>query len=135
MRTSPKSARAGIDLPRLLSGDLRPRGSEGAWPEASQSFNGQARRWMCAMVSRWYGRTMKLTMDKAGRLVVPKPLREALGLGDGGEVEVSVYGAGLQIVPGGRTARITEVDGQLVADSDTVITDEMIFGLMDSMRR
>jgi AbrB family looped-hinge helix DNA binding protein len=87
------------------------------------------------MVPRWYGRTMKLTMDKAGRLVVPKPLREALGLGDGGEVEVSVYGAGLQIVPGGRTARISEVEGQLVADSDTVITDEMIFGLMDSMRR
>jgi AbrB family looped-hinge helix DNA binding protein len=88
-----------------------------------------------AMVRRWYGRTMKLTMDKAGRLVVPKPLREALGLGDGGEVDVTVYGAGLQIVPGGRTARIIEVDGQLVAESDTVITDEMIFGLMDSMRR
>ena len=33
-------------------------------------------------------------MDRAGRLVVPKPLREALGLGDGGEVEVSVYGQG-----------------------------------------
>jgi hypothetical protein len=72
---------------------------------------------------------------QGGGLVVPKPLRDALGLGDGGEVEVSVYGAGLQIVPGGRTARIIEDDGQLVADSDTVITDEMIFGPMDSMRR
>jgi hypothetical protein len=40
-----------------------------------------------------------------------------------------------EIVPGGRTARIIEDDGQLVADSDTVITDEMIFGPMDSMRR
>jgi hypothetical protein len=57
-----------------------------------------------------------------------------LGLRDGDEVEVSVYGVGLQIVAGGRTARIIEVDGQLVADSDTLITDEMIFGLMDSMR-
>jgi len=78
---------------------------------------------------------MKLTMDKAGRLVVPKPLREALGLRDGGEVDVSIYGSGLQIVPGGRTARIVEVDGQLVAESDTVVTDEMIFGLIDSLRR
>jgi len=78
---------------------------------------------------------MKLTMDKAGRLVVPKPLREALGLRDGGEVDVSIYGGGLQIVPGGRTARIVEVDGQLVAESDTVVTDEMIFGLIDSLRR
>jgi AbrB family looped-hinge helix DNA binding protein len=87
------------------------------------------------MVREWYDRTMKLTMDKAGRLVVPKPLREALGLRDGGEVDVSIYGGGLQIVPGGRTARIVEVDGQLVAESDTVVTDEMIFGLIDSLRR
>jgi AbrB family looped-hinge helix DNA binding protein len=78
---------------------------------------------------------MKLTMDKAGRLVVPKPLREALGLGDGGEVDVSVYGAGLQIIPRSRTARIVEIDGRLVADSDTVITDEIIFELMDAVRR
>jgi AbrB family looped-hinge helix DNA binding protein len=87
------------------------------------------------MVREWYDRTMKLTMDKAGRLVVPKPLREALGLRDGGEVDVSIYGGGLQIVPGGRTARIVEVDGQLVAESDNVVTDEMIFGLIDSLRR
>jgi AbrB family looped-hinge helix DNA binding protein len=87
------------------------------------------------MVRRWYRRTMKLTMDKAGRLVVPKPLREALGLGDGGEVDVSVYGAGLQIIPRSRTARIVEIDGRLVADSDTVITDEVIFELMDAVRR
>lgn len=77
---------------------------------------------------------MKLTMDKGGRLVVPKPLREALGLGDGGEVEVTVYWGGLHIVPGGCTARIIEVDGQLVADSDTVTCDEMIIGPMDSKR-
>lgn len=78
---------------------------------------------------------MKLTMDKAGRIVVPKPLREALGMGDGGEVDVTVYGNGLQIVPSGRTARLVERDGRLVAESDTVISDEVIFGLMDSMRR
>ena len=78
---------------------------------------------------------MKLIMDKAGRLVVPKPLREALGLGDGGEVDVSLYGQGLQVIPGGRTARLATEDGQLVAESDTVVTDEIIFGLIDSIRR
>lgn len=78
---------------------------------------------------------MKLIMDKAGRLVVPKPLREALGLGDGGEVDVSLYGQGLQVIPGGRTARLVTEDGQLVAESDTVVTDEIIFGLIDSIRR
>lgn len=88
-----------------------------------------------AMVRQWYGRTMKLMMDRAGRLVVPKPLREALGLAEGGEVEVSIYGAGLQVIPGGRTARLVDVDGRLVADSNTVITDETIFGLIDALRR
>jgi AbrB family looped-hinge helix DNA binding protein len=78
---------------------------------------------------------MKVTMDKAGRIVVPKQLREALGMPNGGEVDISIYGAGLQIVPGGRTARAVKVDGRLVADSDTVITDEVIFGLTESMRR
>lgn len=78
---------------------------------------------------------MELSIDKAGRLVVPKPLREALGLTDGGVVDVSVYGQGLQIVPAGRTARLVESPHGLVAVSETEVTDEMIFGLLDSGRR
>lgn len=87
------------------------------------------------MVEQWYLRTMRLTMDKAGRLVVPKALREALGLVDGGGIDISVYGQGLQIVPSGRTARLVETDRGLIAESDTEVTDEMIFGLVDSLRR
>ncbi|HEV2089050.1 MAG TPA: AbrB/MazE/SpoVT family DNA-binding domain-containing protein [Cryptosporangiaceae bacterium] len=41
---------------------------------------------------------MRATIDKAGRLVIPKPLREQIGLG-AGEIEVSVDGAGLRIEP------------------------------------
>jgi len=78
---------------------------------------------------------MMLTMDKAGRLVVPKALREAMGLGDGGIVDISIYGQGLQIVPSGRTARLIETDQGIVAESDTVVTDEVVFGLVDAMRR
>jgi hypothetical protein len=46
-----------------------------------------------------------------------------------------MYGAGLQVVPVGRTARIVEVDGAVVADSDTVVTDDDVFGLLDVGRR
>jgi AbrB family looped-hinge helix DNA binding protein len=49
---------------------------------------------------------MEATIDHAGRIVMPKPLRDALGLAPGTKLDVSVCGAGLQIVPAGRTARL-----------------------------
>lgn len=78
---------------------------------------------------------MEVTVDSVGRIVIPKPLREALGLLAGTHVDVSLYGTGLQVIPGERTARLTEVDGGLVAESDTVITDDVVFDLIDTARR
>lgn len=78
---------------------------------------------------------METTIDSVGRIVVPKPLREALGLVPGSTVDISRYGAGLQLMPGGRTARLVEEAGVLVATGDTVIDDEVVFGLIDSARR
>ncbi|MEO9224549.1 MAG: AbrB/MazE/SpoVT family DNA-binding domain-containing protein [Acidimicrobiales bacterium] len=78
---------------------------------------------------------MKTTIDSAGRLVVPKVLRDRLGLKPGSTVDVSPYGAGLQMVPVSRTARIRTTRGALVAASDTVITDEDVFALLDADRR
>jgi AbrB family looped-hinge helix DNA binding protein len=74
-------------------------------------------------------------MDAAGRVVVPKPLRDSLGLHAGSVVEISRYGAGLQLVPASRTARLVEEDGVLVATGDTPIDDEIVFGLIDAGRR
>jgi AbrB family looped-hinge helix DNA binding protein len=79
---------------------------------------------------------MEAVLDSVGRLVVPKPLREALGLTAGTKVDVSLYGSGLHVQPIGRSARLVRTgDGRLVADSDTTLTDEDVFGLLDSMRR
>jgi AbrB family looped-hinge helix DNA binding protein len=78
---------------------------------------------------------VETTVDGMGRIVVPKALRDALGLVPGAKVDVSRYGAGLQLVPVSRTARLTEVDGVLVADSTTEVTDEIVFGLLDAGRR
>ncbi len=79
---------------------------------------------------------MEATIDSRGRLLLPKRLRDVLGLGPGSTVEISLYGSGLQITPGGRTARLERAaDGRLVAESDTVITDEIMFTLIDSGRR
>jgi AbrB family looped-hinge helix DNA binding protein len=78
---------------------------------------------------------MQTTIDSVGRIVVPKALRDALGLQPGATVDVSIYGGGLQVLPAGRTARLVEVDGALLAESDTPVTDDVLFGLIDTLRR
>ncbi len=78
---------------------------------------------------------MKATIDSVGRIVVPKPLRDALGLVAGSTVDISRYGAGLQLVPIGRTARLVEESGALVATGDTTIDDDDVFRLIDAGRR
>ena len=78
---------------------------------------------------------METTIDAEGRIVVPKQLRDSLGMQPGTIVDVSAYGAGLQVLPAGRTARIVQVDGRTVAESDTPVTDDIVFGLIDSLRR
>jgi AbrB family looped-hinge helix DNA binding protein len=78
---------------------------------------------------------MKTTIDSAGRLVVPKALRDRLGLEPGSTVDISPYGAGLQLMAVSRTARIRTIDGAVVAESDTAITDEDVFELLESDRR
>ena len=78
---------------------------------------------------------MKAVVDSVGRVVVPKPLRDALNLRPGSTVEISRYGAGLQLVPTSRTARLVEEDGVLVATGDTTIDDEVVFALLEDGRR
>lgn len=79
---------------------------------------------------------MESTIDSGGRLLLPKALRDALGLVPGSKVDISRYGMGLQITPGGRTARVEKgKDGRAVARSETEVTDERMFALIDSVRR
>jgi AbrB family looped-hinge helix DNA binding protein len=78
---------------------------------------------------------MKTSMDSVGRIVIPKPLRDALGLTAGSTLDVSRYGAGIQLIPTGRTARLVEESGMLVATGETTIDDDDVFGLIDSGRR
>lgn len=78
---------------------------------------------------------MESTVDDVGRIVLPKPLRDRLRLTAGTKVDVSEYGNGLHVAPIGRTARLEERDGHLVAVAETRVTDDDVLGLMDTGRR
>nr|WP_232303757.1 AbrB/MazE/SpoVT family DNA-binding domain-containing protein [Pseudofrankia sp. DC12] len=74
-------------------------------------------------------------MDQAGRIVLPKSIRDALGLLPGTKVDISPYGAGVRVLPAGRTARLVEEDGVLVSAGDPPVDDDVLFGVDDAGRR
>jgi AbrB family looped-hinge helix DNA binding protein len=77
---------------------------------------------------------MHATIDKAGRLVLPKALRDQIGLRPG-EVNVFVDGTGLRIEPIAADA-LEERDGRLVvAPSGLGIDAETVRTLRDADQR
>lgn len=76
---------------------------------------------------------MRTTIDNAGRVVIPRALRDRVGLG-AGEVEISVDGAGVRIVPVAGD-ELVEVDGRLaIPASGARIDDELVRELIDADR-
>lgn len=61
----------------------------------------------------WSDHVRGTVVDQAGRIVLPKFIRDALGLLPGTKVGISPYGAGVQVVPAGSTARLVEGGGVL----------------------
>jgi len=79
---------------------------------------------------------MEAVIDGAGRVVVPKRMRDELGLVAGAKVDISRYGAGVQITPGGRSAHLErEHSGRLVLRGDAPLSDEVMYALIDEGRR
>lgn len=77
---------------------------------------------------------MRATIDKVGRVVIPKPLRDQAGLRPG-EVELILDGPGVRIEPvAGQT--LEERDGVLVVPPvGERITDDDVRALRDAGRR
>ena len=77
---------------------------------------------------------MRATIDKAGRLVIPKSLRDHLGL-QPGPVEVSADGAALRVEPASEDG-LEERDGRLVIPaSGLTLGDEGVRALRDADQR
>lgn len=82
---------------------------------------------------------MRTTIDKAGRIVVPKPLREELGLTGGTEIEIGLVDGHIEI-----EVAPTEMwlergrDGRLVAATNRempVLTAERVRDVLEQVRR
>ena len=82
----------------------------------------------------WYLYGIRTTIDKAGRLVIPKQLRDHVGLRPG-EVEVTADGTGLRVEPLAQES-LDERDGRLVIPaSGAQIDDDLVRSLRDAGQR
>jgi AbrB family looped-hinge helix DNA binding protein len=77
---------------------------------------------------------MRATIDKAGRLVIPRTLRTRVGLAGGGEVEVEIDGEAIRISPV-TGSEIREDAGLLVIPATgKSIDDTLVHELIDGDR-
>ncbi len=81
---------------------------------------------------------MRVTIDAAGRVVIPKPLRDAIGLGAGGEVEIQLVDGRLVVAPPAVRKRVETRGGRatIVAEEDLPpLSDGVVRDVLDSIRR
>lgn len=81
---------------------------------------------------------MRTTIDKAGRIVVPKAMRDELGFQGGNEVEINLVDGRIEIEPVTTHVRLERRNGRLVAVADREmppLTAEMVRETLEKIRR
>ena len=77
---------------------------------------------------------MTRTLDKAGRIVVPKAIRDRFALAPGAEMEMEVTGAGIHLRPLTAGSCLTQKGGILVCTSDLPVEAWDLPRFMDGER-
>lgn len=73
-------------------------------------------------------------------MVIPKALRDELGLRGGEELDITAHDGRIELVPAARTMRLVERDGFLAAESDggddaASLTVEQVREALERLRR
>lgn len=77
---------------------------------------------------------MRATVDKAGRLVIPRALRDRIGLSAGGEVELELDGAAIRIEPTAGSELREVGDLLVIPATGTSISGSTVRELIDADR-
>lgn len=81
---------------------------------------------------------MRITIDDAGRIVIPKSLRVRLGLTGGHSVEIRERDGRIEIEPAPTAARLEKTDAGLVAVPEEALpslTDSVVRETLEKSRR
>ncbi|UQX11510.1 AbrB/MazE/SpoVT family DNA-binding domain-containing protein [Candidatus Mycobacterium methanotrophicum] len=81
---------------------------------------------------------MRTTIDPAGRLVIPKRIRDRLGLRGNEQVEITEHDGRIEIEPAPTDVELVREGSVLVARPDAPLpplTDEIVRETMDRVRR
>jgi AbrB family looped-hinge helix DNA binding protein len=81
---------------------------------------------------------MRTTIDKSGRIVIPKAMRDELGFEGGTEVEITLVDGHIEIDVVPTPVRLERRNGRLVAVPDRVmppLTAELVRETLEKIRR
>ncbi len=79
---------------------------------------------------------MHVTIDEAGRLVIPKAIREGAGLLPGVQLEIQLVRGCIEILPAVTPTRVVDEDGVsvLVPEGGQAVTAEMVQAVQERVR-
>jgi AbrB family looped-hinge helix DNA binding protein len=78
---------------------------------------------------------MRVTIDRAGRIVVPKAMRDELGLTPETPLEIEVVEGHLEVSPPESSARIVEgPHGPVIEKTGVTVTDAQIRETLEAVR-
>lgn len=89
-------------------------------------------------MTRWYLPAMRTTIDAAGRIVVPKPVRDELALLPGTELDLRVVDRRIEIEATATPMRLEEHAHGVTAVADRempVLTAELVRDTLERVRR